>query len=215
MGRHVNPRNEDLTGKRFGKLMAIEHAGKLYGSKAAWLVLLRLQKRKGHDHPQFATREKLRLHQAGTRLPPGETALNRVYDAHERNALVRKLEQSLTREQFKALCLGDCVYCDSPPSTVSQSRRRTSTFLRNGVDRWDNSKGYTVENSVSCCTNCNYGKKTRADRSGWPTLSALQDIKFRRPFPVKPSRATQAPQKPAASGPWRPENESRNCYVVY
>ena len=29
-----------------------------------------------------------------------------------------------------------------------------------GIDRVDNSLGYTLENSVSCCSKCNYMKKT-------------------------------------------------------
>lgn len=31
-------------------------------------------------------------------------------------------------------------------------------FLYNGIDRLDNRRGYTVKNSVPCCTLCNYKK---------------------------------------------------------
>jgi hypothetical protein len=31
-------------------------------------------------------------------------------------------------------------------------------ILYSGIDRKDNNKGYTLENSVSCCTQCNTAK---------------------------------------------------------
>ncbi|MBT1509429.1 hypothetical protein KIP88_02845 [Bradyrhizobium sp. SRL28] len=112
------------------------------------------------------------------RLPKGEAAFNRVFHAHKTNAKVRKLEQSLTREQFKKLCSGNCVYCDAPPSTVSKAKHSGDTFVRNGVDRWDNSKGYTVENSVSCCTICNYGKKQMSGEEWLAYLDRLARFQF-------------------------------------
>jgi hypothetical protein len=30
---------------------------------------------------------------------------------------------------------------------------------KNGIDRFDNTKGYTEENIRSCCVSCNYMKK--------------------------------------------------------
>lgn len=30
----------------------------------------------------------------------------------------------------------------------------------NGIDRLDNSKGYTIDNSVACCSKCNIAKGT-------------------------------------------------------
>ena len=32
-------------------------------------------------------------------------------------------------------------------------------FLHNGVDRVNNDLGYTIENSVTCCSLCNYMKR--------------------------------------------------------
>jgi len=31
-------------------------------------------------------------------------------------------------------------------------------WAHNGIDRIDSSKGYTIDNCVSCCTECNYAK---------------------------------------------------------
>ena len=53
----------------------------------------------------------------------------------------------LTKEQFKNIILLPCKYCGE------KEKRR-------GIDRMDNNKGYTINNSVSCCKMCNYMKKT-------------------------------------------------------
>jgi hypothetical protein len=41
-------------------------------------------------------------------------------------------------------------------------KRDNGTFTRNGIDRKDNSKGYTIDNVVSCCFICNKGKWTQS-----------------------------------------------------
>ncbi len=33
-------------------------------------------------------------------------------------------------------------------------------YAHNGVDRLDNAKGYTLENSVPCCKHCNIAKRS-------------------------------------------------------
>ena len=50
----------------------------------------------------------------------------------------------LTREQFSILVRSLCSYCNEPGM--------------NGVDRKDNSIGYTAENCVSSCKTCNHAK---------------------------------------------------------
>lgn len=65
------------------------------------------------------------------------------YMVYKHNAKTRGLPFKLSRPQFDKLVSGDCAYCGDPPNPV------------NGVDRKDSSKGYTVENAVSCCEDCN------------------------------------------------------------
>lgn len=67
----------------------------------------------------------------------------------------------LSRKELEKLILSNCYYCGLPPSTKrdSYNNRDKEAFYYNGIDRKDNNKGYTVENSVSCCTECNFLKK--------------------------------------------------------
>lgn len=64
-----------------------------------------------------------------------------------RSAKVRGYEWTLNQETFNRLLLADCSYCGVAPNPV------------NGIDRRDNSLGYTTENSVSACSDCNYAKR--------------------------------------------------------
>lgn len=51
-------------------------------------------------------------------------------------------------EEFVSIFwMKDCFYCGDPVSSV-------------GIDRLDNDIGYTKENSVSCCSMCNWMKRT-------------------------------------------------------
>lgn len=71
----------------------------------------------------------------------------RTYEVFKAKAAERRLEVTLTVEQFSALQVEPCFYCGR--------KKRTSGF---GIDRYDNSKHYTPENSMSCCWPCNHAK---------------------------------------------------------
>lgn len=90
------------------------------------------------------------------KLANKSTAKNHLYSQYRANAKNRNYEFSLTKEEFEVLILSNCHYCNSEPLNL-----HTSSFynlLYNGIDRIDNDKGYTLENSVSCCKMCNISK---------------------------------------------------------
>ena len=58
----------------------------------------------------------------------------------------RGIEWGLTLEQYESVALRPCMYCNGLLGAVE---------TRGGLDRDDNSKGYTFENSVPCCFTCN------------------------------------------------------------
>lgn len=67
--------------------------------------------------------------------------------AYKSSAAVRKYEFSLGDQLAIELFSADCHYCKWPGP--------------NGIDRVDNSLGYTASNSVSCCRFCNLAKGTQ------------------------------------------------------
>lgn len=101
------------------------------------------------------------------RKPDGETAFNYLWHTYNRNARKREVEFLLTREEFKALTKLNCKYCGQEPNravkhfTTKRNKSYSNPYLHNGVDRVNNNKGYTLENSVACCRTCNVAKGTQ------------------------------------------------------
>lgn len=62
------------------------------------------------------------------------------------SAKKREYEFALSSKQFDEIISKPCAYCGEEKE-------------RMGIDRIDNTKGYTLENSTACCTNCNMMKK--------------------------------------------------------
>lgn len=89
-------------------------------------------------------------------LPSGRSAYNRLKRTYIKNAKERKLPFSLSDQEFKALTSAICHYCKEPPK--QKVYEKSGTYVYNGIDRMDNEKGYTKENSVSCCKRCNRAK---------------------------------------------------------
>lgn len=71
----------------------------------------------------------------------------RRYLHYKDSARVRGLEFSITRPQFDALWNKPCVYCAAP-------------IIGIGLDRVDNTLGYSLGNIATCCSDCNRAKRT-------------------------------------------------------
>lgn len=164
---------KDLTGQRFGNLTVLgkgdwkEGAGR---RSRLWLCRCdcgnTVQKR-----TQALTRGKDKARSCGCqsgpshrKLPPGEGGFNRLvgkylYQHKVRNKRRAKqgklpLAVALSREEWRTLFQQACYYCGSPPSKTT-GYDESSTFVFNGVDRLDSSKGYHFDNCRSCCSRCN------------------------------------------------------------
>ena len=89
-------------------------------------------------------------------LPKGEAAKRNLEVQYKKGAKKRNIEYNLTTEEFAELVAGQCVYCgDSLTNTKKGQGKTSGDFKYTGIDRVDSSKGYTKENSVSCCWMCN------------------------------------------------------------
>lgn len=91
---------------------------------------------------------------------------NRKYKEYKDGAIKRHFDFDLSKEHFFYLIEQDCYYCGEPPKIkISQYADKTSMqpLKFNGIDRLNSSKGYTKSNSVSCCSDCNYGKHKKSE----------------------------------------------------
>lgn len=86
-----------------------------------------------------------------------DPTINAVYTSYIWGAKQRGLNFDLSPAQFLNLIHQNCFYCDAPPierNTVTTHKHQYSKNL-NGIDRLNSSKGYTIDNCVPCCKQCN------------------------------------------------------------
>lgn len=69
-----------------------------------------------------------------------------------RNAKRRGIVWNITYTEVMELVEKPCVYCGL----------EANEQIINGIDRIDSSIGYSVENCVPCCSDCNYAKNAKS-----------------------------------------------------
>lgn len=95
------------------------------------------------------------------KLPGNLAAKNALLSSYKGGAKSRGYEWGISNEQFFKLVSLNCHYCDSEPSSIMKNRHiENANFIFNGIDRYDNNEGYTIENSVTCCAICNIMKNS-------------------------------------------------------
>jgi hypothetical protein len=112
----------------------------------------------------------------------GHKGLYRSYVYHAKE---RSLDFKLTVEELINISSDNCTYCNKKPSQLYQildaktkKVRSGIPFYYNGIDRVDNTIGYTKENCVACCKQCNRckGKMTLVEFKTW--IKAIYDNLF-------------------------------------
>ena len=165
------PVRRDLTGQKFGRLLVLEYAGADKGQRTQWLCLCDCGKKKVLGG-QTMTRPKFPVQSCGcirdewrtklSRSDPRRPAINRAFSGFKNSAKIRKIPIDLTFEQWLSLAVQDCHYCGCSPKNYSKPIcsiiATPEIFYYNGLDRKDSEKGYTVDNCVPCCIDCNKGK---------------------------------------------------------
>lgn len=101
---------------------------------------------------------------AHNRMPGNDAAKNGLFKNYERNAKTREIEFCITKEKFLHITSTNCHYCGSPPSKKYPRKLdkgvqdESRYYLYNGLDRVDSTGGYSEDNVVPCCEDCNYAK---------------------------------------------------------
>lgn len=170
MGTHAL----DLTGQRFGKLIAIKIIERDKNRQIVWLCKCDC----GKDHKVTATglRAGRVGHGKGVKscgcyrdtfklLPGDEGSFNAWFNAYRYNSNYhsrKKKEFSLTKNEFRLITNKNCIYCGSEPKPYYAKNRKAVSpvpYFCNGIDRINNEVGYTFSNCVPCCSLCNYMKR--------------------------------------------------------
>lgn len=158
----------DETGKRYGRLTVIRRATKPNGQGACWLCVCDCGKEiitRGSNLRDGVTQScgclQIDNSRLAVMLPEGIAAMNNIIRRTRSNATERGYEYHLTREQLIELMQRNCYYCGASPSNCSRHPELNGEFIYNGVDRVDNTRGYTIDNVVPCCKYCNLAKRER------------------------------------------------------
>lgn len=105
------------------------------------------------------TMDRARVYLAGTNLVDGSSLpeIYTLYVRYVRDAFNRNMTFGIPLSFFSQLVKEPCTYCGREPY---KAQSFTRNVLVNGLDRLDNSQGYTLENITPCCSACNTLKGT-------------------------------------------------------
>lgn len=157
----------DETGNRYGRWMVIRRAGKAKSGHATWFcrcdcgtVKLVIGKRlRAADSKSCGCYMRDR-----NSLPDRTAAFNNYFSSRRNRAKKEGKLWELTKEQVRSITSLNCYYCGREPLQRSGERHNRQyaggPYIYNGLDRIDNSGGYTIDNIVPCCGTCNLAKKT-------------------------------------------------------
>ena len=93
-------------------------------------------------------------------LPNSGSGRNKLFGQYKNKSGKKGRSFDLTEEEFFALTDSDCHYCGSKPSLEIRIKSNSPAYRYNGIDRVDNTKGYNKDNCVTCCSVCNYAKRS-------------------------------------------------------
>ena len=167
---HNRTKIEDYLGKKYGKLTVIG-LGKKDNSKNKYhrtyfevkcdcgenRIVDMSKLKNGHTKSCGCTKDRSKM---GNRKPKGVSARNRIINMYKGNAQTKNLEFNLGDDYLIEMFGNNCHYCGCKPSRETKYKRVNGQFIWNGIDRINNNLGYTEENTVPCCTKCNYKKYT-------------------------------------------------------
>lgn len=162
MGSHI-----DCIGKKYGMLTVIDEFGKnVNGRNRLFLKCV-------CDCGNATVKEKSKVLRAdsrscgcmqakmrkglGDRMKKGfgEATFNETYGQYKKGARMRGYAFELSKEQFREIITQPCIYCGETLTQEKTKRDANGTFKYTGIDRYDNTKGYTLDNAVPCCCKCN------------------------------------------------------------
>lgn len=170
----------DLTGKVFESLTVIKRIGS-HKSYALWLCLCKCGNYKKMTSHKLITKNskscgctryaKLSALNKTKRKPEGEACLNHLFSGYKRSAKIRGYTFDLNKEQVRTYSKSNCFYCDSLPCSTRKLEGTHGVYVYNGIDRVDNTKGYSVDNCIPCCKKCNIAKSTMGEKEFYTWIS--------------------------------------------
>ncbi len=111
-----------------------------------------------------------------TKHDPKFASLRGLFHRSHMNAKRRGIPWQISLEEFIAVVLCNCFWCDAPPSDIynvaitknGYTQRKFQSYLtkhgwikHGGLDRIDTSSGYELRNVLPACKYCNFARNDR------------------------------------------------------
>lgn len=91
---------------------------------------------------------------------PAKSSFNGMFLGYKNSAKRKSLPFVFSKDEFRNVTQSNCYYCGTSPLMEHwHTKWARAPYISNGIDRYDNNLGYTHENSVPCCSECNYLKR--------------------------------------------------------
>lgn len=190
------PRIKDLTGMTFGEMVVVSFAGystpKHGKPRPKWLVKCSCGREKAvlgttlrNTKVRSCGHLKAQIASETFRKPLWEVVRNNTIHHYKANAKRMGRTFDLTEAQWFEMIASNCYYCGSPPNNVWKHRSSDEVFRYNGVDRVDNGRGYSPENTVSCCAACNMMKRSMSADTFIDHVRRIAEFNNLLPEPTK------------------------------
>lgn len=167
----------DIVGMVFGKLKVLDNY-KRVSNTTYWLCrcecgvekyIRRSSLKKGDAKSCGCSQHRHKIKDKGL------SCKNSLFANYKRKAKLRNLSFDLTFEQFIKLTSGNCSYCNKEPLQVLNYSWSNGCYKYNGIDRVDNTRGYELDNCVSCCKFCNRSKDTLTKEEFLRNIAAIYE----------------------------------------
>lgn len=160
-------RRKDLTGIKLGMLEVIKFSNRRIRKNRSFVYWLCSCKCGRQVEIPSSSIIRGKIKSCGCFLPQrqkfGNSSFKHLFYQYKAKARIRNYSFELNAEEFELLIQGNCYYCNIEPKQIHKKKNGFGHILYNGIDRKDNTKGYTIENSVSCCGICNEMKMTKSE----------------------------------------------------
>jgi len=161
MSKYINKENviriKDYSGQKSNLLTAKEFSH-VHNNSSYWVFVCECGNEKTlRSNKVFVKFKPTKSCGCLKRYITNNPAFNLVFSSYLKGAKRRSLNFNLSVDEFKNITSKNCFYCGINPNKISKTTNHT--YLYNGIDRKNNSIGYTIENSLPCCTLCNKSKR--------------------------------------------------------
>lgn len=178
MPQKIGPRFIDHTGKRFNKWSVIgpSKTVKTPGgqTKTYWQAKCDCGKVK-YVYAASLVSGKSKSCNCIKKGTYGHSARRNMFSNYFCKARRRGVAFEITEEQFYDLTQKDCYYCGKSPSNISKNEYLNGEYVYSGLDRVDNSKGYSIGNIVPSCKNCNKAKLDLTTESFFDMIKSIYE----------------------------------------